>query len=409
MTVGPLTGIKMIECSTWGFGPLAGLMLGDMGADVIKIESPDRPDAARHVMNVAGIDNQMPDGRSALFETVNRNKRSLALNLKTEHGRRIFKELMKDTDIFLENYRPGAFDKMGLGYDVLSKINPRIIYASTAGYGFKGEEAHKPALDVVGQARSGFMWTSGAPGDPPNWNTMGVADVMGAGMLAYGIVSAVAGRELQGGRGQKVEVSHLMANMWLAFWGISVSMLKGYEDWPRFDRHSAGNPLWNLYECGDGEWLILGIIEAERHWPGFCEVVGLEELSDDSRFENMEKRKENAVELIQILDAHFATADRAEWEERLSRNPDLIYTRVQRIGDLPSDPAVLANDYLIDHEHRHFGNVKMLSHPVNFTAMPATIRRDAPDLGEHSAEVLKERLGYDDEQIADLVVEGVLS
>ncbi len=405
----PLSGIKMIECSTWGFGPIGGMMLGDLGADIIKIESPDRPDAARHVMNVAGIDNLMPDGRSAAFQSFNRNKRSLALNLKMESGRAIFKELIKDADIFLENYRPGAFDKMGLGWDVLSKINPRLIYASTSGYGFKGAESHKPALDAVGQARSGFMWTMGSPGDPPNWNTMGVADVMGATCLAYGVLAAVAERALQGGQGQKVEVSHINANMWLSYWGVAVSMLKGYEDWPRFDRKRAGNPLWNLYACGDGEWISLGIVDAERHWPGFCEAIDRADLLDDERFGSMELRKENTEELITILDAHFATAPRAEWEKRLDRNPDLIYARVQHIGDLPNDPAVIANDYLIDYEHRHYGMVKVLNHPVTLSRTPATIRRDSPDLGEHTGEVLKERLGYDDERIAELVIEGVIT
>ena len=410
MTVGPLTGIKMIECSTWGFGPIGGMMLGDLGADIIKIESPTRPDAARHVLNIAGIDNRMPGDRSALFATVNRNKRSLALDLKTPKGQKVFKELIKGTDILLENYRPGVFDKMGLGYDVLSKINPALIYAATAGYGFKGAEAHKPALDAVGQARSGFMYTMGAPGDPPNWNTMGVADVMGAGMLAYGMLAALAARELQGGKGQRVEVSHIMANMWLSYWGIAVSMLKGYEDWPRFDRKTAGNPLWNLYECSDGEWIMLGIVEYDRHWPGFCDVMELGDVVADPRFKDLETLADgNATELVALLDETFAREKRNVWEKRLDRNPDLIFTRIQHIGDLPSDPAVIANDYLVDRDHKHFGKIKMLSHPVNLTETPASIYCDAPDLGEHSAEVLKDRLGYDDEQIAELVIDGVVA
>ena len=409
MTTGPLTGVKMLECSTWGFGPIAGLMMGDLGADVVKIESAARPDAARYAKDVAGIDNLMPDGHSAAFESFNRNKRSLALNLKTERGRAIFKALIEDTDIFLENYRPGVFDGLGLGYEALSKINPRLIYISTAGYGFRGEEAHKPALDAVGQARSGFMWSGGAPGDPPNWNTLGVADVTGSLCVAYGVLAALAARELQGGIGQKVEVSHIMANMWLSFWGISVAMLMGLDEWPRFDRRRAGNPLWNLYRCADGEWLMLGILEAERDWPGFCEVMGLPDLTHDPRFAGMEQRKANAAGLIALLDDRFAQAPRAEWEQRLGRNPDLIYTRVQRIADLPHDPAVLANDYLIDHQHRHFGPVKVLSHPVTLTRTPASIRRDAPELGEHTAEILKERLGYSDAQIAGLAAEGVLT
>ena len=266
---------------------------------MIKIESPRRPDPARHVTNVVGIEVMMEDGRSACWQSFNRNKRSLALDLKSERGREVLKALVREADIFLENYRPGVFEKLGLGYEELSKINPRLIYASTAGYGFEGPEANKPALDVVGQARSGFMWTSGAPGDPPMWNSQGVADVMGATCVAYGVLAALAARELHG-VGQKVEISHIMANMWLSFWGISVGMMRGYEDWPRFDRTKAGNPLWNLYECGDGEWLILGIAEADPHWPGFCKEMGLTELIEDPRFNSMDNRRDNAEELIRI-------------------------------------------------------------------------------------------------------------
>ena len=409
MPHGPLTGMKMIECTTWGFGPIGGMMLGDLGADIIKIESADRPDAARYITNIVGIDNLMPDGQSASFQSFNRNKRSLGMDLKSERGKAIFKEMIKETDILLESYRPGTLDKLGLGYEVLSQINPRLICCATGGYGFKGEEWSKPALDAVGQARSGFMWSMGAPGDAPNWNTQAVADVMGSMCVAYGILAAVVERERNGGQGQKVEVSHINSNMWLSFWGISVCLLKGYDDWPRFDRKHAGNPIWNLYECGDGEWVMLGIVDSTRDWPKFCEVMDLTELRDDPRFDTMENRQQHCVELIQLLDAHFAQAPRAEWEARLDRNADLIYSRVQRIKDLPTDPAVVANGYLIDYHHRLYGPIKTLNHPAHLSRTPATIRRDAPDLGEHTAEVLKERLGYTDEQIAELVVEGVIT
>ena len=405
---GPLDGISVLECSTWGFGPIGGMMLGDLGADVIKIESPTRPDAARFVESVAGIPNMMPDGRSALFEAVNRNKRSLALDLKSEQGRGLFRRLIADTDVFIENYRPGTFEKLGLSTEALMEINPRLIHAATAGYGFKGDEAHLPALDAVGQARGGFMYSGGAPGDPPNWNTLGIADVMGATCLAYGVLAAIAGRELNGGKGQRVEVSHIMATMWLQFWGISVGMMHELNLWPRFDRSTAANPLWNLYQCGDGQWLMLGILEAERDWASFCRAMGLDEVVEDERFTTLSAMGEHCEALIALIEERFATASRDEWEQRLLSEPNLIFTRVQQIGDLTSDPAVIANEYLVDHDHRVYGPTPTLTHPVNLLSQPATIRRDAPELGEHSGEVLSERLGLSEEELSELSASGVI-
>ncbi len=405
---GPLDGIKVLECSTWGFGPIGGMMLGDLGADVIKIESPTRPDAARFVESVAGIPNRMPDGRSALFEAVNRNKRSLALDLKSERGQAIFRDLIRDTDVFIENYRPGTFAKLGLSTEALTEINPGLIHAATAGYGFKGDEAHLPALDAVGQARGGFMYSGGAPDDPPNWNTLGIADVMGATCLAYGCLAAVAGRELNGGKGQRIEVSHIMATMWLQFWGISVATMQNLDLWPRFDRTKAANPLWNLYQCGDGEWLMLGILEAERDWPAFCRAMGLDEIVEDERFTTLSAMGQHCEALIALIEERFAGASREEWEQRLLTEPNLIFTRVQKISELASDPAVIANEYLVDHDHRIYGPTPTLTHPVMLHGQPASIRRDAPELGEHSGEVLKERLGLSDEDLAALIVDGVI-
>ncbi len=405
---GPLDGIKVLECSTWGFGPIGGMMLGDLGADVIKIESPTRPDAARFVESVAGIPNLMPDGGSALFEAVNRNKRSLALDLKSERGRDLFRDLIRDSDVFIENYRPGTFEKLGLSTEALMEINPRLIHAATAGYGFKGDEAHLPALDAVGQARGGFMYSGGAPDDPPNWNTLGIADVMGATCLAYGVLAAIAGRELNGGKGQRVEISHIMATMWLQFWGISVGFMQGLDLWPRFDRSKAANPLWNLYQCGDDQWLMLGILEAERDWPSFCRAMGLDEIAADERFATLSAMGRHCEELIALLEERFASAPREQWEQRLLSEPNLIFTRVQRIGDLPTDPAVIANQYLVTHEHRSYGPTLTLTHPVLLHQQPASLRRDAPQLGEHSAEVLQERLGLSTDDLAELSESGVI-
>ena len=405
---GPLSGLKVVECTTWAFGPLCGAMLGDLGADVVKIENPRQPDAARSLLLVASTDMTMPDGTSALFDILNRNKRSLAIDLKSAGGYALLRELIAEADIFLQNFRPGVFDRMRLGYDDLAAAHPRLIYACTSGYGLQGDEAERPAFDPVGQARAGMFYAGGAPGDPPNWLSYAFADIMGASMLAYGVVAAVAARERHG-MGQLVEASHLQASMWLEFWGIGAGLYKGLSDWPRFDRETAGNPLFNHYQAADGEWLTLGILDSARHWPDFCAALDLPDLIADARFCDAEARRANAAHLVRLLDARFAAEPRAVWEERLGSHPDLIFDRVQRIGDLPSDPAVVANRYLVDVAHPRYGPVQMLRHPVNLSATPARIQRTAPELGQHSAEVLCERLGKSDDEIADLVLNGTIA
>ncbi len=404
----PLDGIKVVECSTWGFGPLAGVMLGDLGADVIKIESPTRPDGARTLVYGGGMDTRMPDGEGATYLTMNRNKRSLALDLKTEAGVEIVKELVKDSDIFLENYRPGVMDRLGVGYEVLRQVNPRVIYAVACGYGFKGEEVERPAFDPVGAARGGLMWAAGTPDDPPVWINRALADMTGATILAYGVLAALTARDRYG-VGQRVEVSHIMAAMWMQHWGVGNALVLGMPEWPRFDRRTALNPIFNWYRCADDEWLFLSIAEGERDWPKFCEAMELTHLMDDERFATLDSRGQNCEILVGMLDELFASKPRAEWEQKLRTQPDLIIERIQRVGDLLTDPVVVANDYIVQVDHPRYGMLPLINHPVTFTQTPASIRRVAPELGQHTQEILKERLGYNDEQIADLVAAEVVA
>ena len=403
---GPLSGLKVVECTTFAFGPVAGVMLGDMGASVIKVENPNEPDAARTLMTIASTDVGMPDGTSSLFDIANRNKRSIAIDLKQERGLELLKELIADADIFIQNFRPGVFERMGLGYEDLSKLNPRLIYAQTSGYGLHGDETQRPALDPAGQARSGMYFASGEDGDPPNWISHAFADIMGATVLAYGIVNAVAARERYG-IGQRVESSHILASMWLQLWGIGTCYYKNLRDYPRFDRKAAVNPLFNHYRCSDGEWISLGILQADRDFAPLCRALGLTELTSDPRFADADSRAKNARALIEIFDQRFAEEARDTWEERLAQERDLIYDRVQRIGDLAQDPAVLANGYLIDIDHPRYGPVKQVAPPVNLSETPAAMQRLAPALGEHSLEILTE-LGYDDEKAAELMATGVV-
>ena len=408
MNEGPLSGIKVVECSLWMLGPLAGVMLGDLGADVVKVENPQSPDGSRNLVSVAAWDLELPGGKSSMFEAANRNKRGIGIDLKADGGPELLTELVRDADVFIENFRPGALQRLGLGYEDLRKINPQLIYARASGHGFKGPEVGRPAIDGLGQARSGLMWQNGRAGDGPNWNTIAMADVMGANMLAYGVVTAIAARE-RTGIGQQVEISHIMASIWLQYWAVSACMLRGLPEWGRFDRDHAANPLYNLYPCADDEWIFIGCVKPERDWLPLCRALELDPaVRDDPRFQSFEGIRTHNTDLIRLLEQQFAKRPRAEWEERLRQEPDLVFDRVQHIRDLPNDPAVQANDYLIEVDNPAYGTRLLPNHPVSFSETPTSIRRPPPGMGEHTAEVLKERLGLDDEAIAELVVRGVI-
>jgi crotonobetainyl-CoA:carnitine CoA-transferase CaiB-like acyl-CoA transferase len=230
---------------------------------------------------------------------------------------------------------------------------------------------------------------------------------MGGIMLGFGVVAAIAARERLG-FGQKVEMSHLSASMFLQYWSIGTLLLNGGDDWPRFDRRTAGNPLWNHYKCADGEWLVIALLQPDRFWRSFCSIVGLDHLVDDPRFCNAEQQRTNNTELIAVLDELFATKPRAEWERLLAQNPDFIYDRVQRVGDVANDPSVIANGYITPFLHPGLGQVATLNFPVTLKETPAQVRSAAPSLGQHTDEVLVQELGYTPEQVDALRVQGVV-
>lgn len=403
---GPLDGIKVVEWAVWGFGPMAGAILGDLGAQVVKIEHPQGGDPSRGLQTFVGVDCELPAGRNAMFEVLNHHKRSVTINVSHPKGKELVLRLVRGADVFIQNFRPGAAERLGIGYDVLSKVNPRLIYASGSGYGALGPDAHRPGLDYVGQARSGIMWTTGHPGGPPYWSTYSAADSMGGIVLALGIITAIAARA-QYGVGQKIEVSHLGATMFLEYWAIGVSLLTGIREWPRLDRRMAPNPLWNHYRCVDGEWIGLALVQSDRFWRPFCKTLKIEHLADDARFCDSERRKEHCSELTEILDGVFATKTRSEWERVLIQNPDFVFDRVQKLTDLPNDPQVVANEYISEVDHPELGRVKVLNFPVKMEKTPARVPSAAPGLGEHTEEILAE-LGVSNEEIVSFRVDGVI-
>jgi crotonobetainyl-CoA:carnitine CoA-transferase CaiB-like acyl-CoA transferase len=386
----------------WQFGPVSTMMLADMGAEVIKVESLDG-DHGRSVGRSVGLDSTLPNGASAFFEGLNRQKLGIALNLKTPEGVEIMYKLAAKSDIFVENFRKGVAERLGLGYEDLIKHNENIIYASASGYGPKGPDAGKPAFALTAEARAGALWWIGPPDDTPH--QLDIADQSAAVMLSYGILGAIVARE-RFGFGQKVDVSHLGSMVWARGMQNQISLLVDKE-YQRFDRYQPGNVLWNYYRCGDGRWIAFSMGQ-ERYWLPFCNVVGRPDLIDDSRFDTMERRYENRRELVELLDALFLTKTSEEWEESLKGNSDIIWERVQRNLDLPSDPQVVANDYIVRFDHPAIGPSNWLQTPVNYSKTPLSTRKMAPVLGENTEETLVDLLGYTWDDIVALKDKNVI-
>jgi len=395
----PLEGLLVLDWTIWQQGSVCSAMLGDMGARVIKIEQRGTGDPGRWIVGAGGVDTS--DTPNWYFEANNRNKESIALDLKRPEGREIVLALAEKADIFVQNYRLGVAARLGLDYASLRERNERIIYASATGYGPKGDEASEPSFDHLGLARSGIMNAAGEPDMPPLAITGGIADQMGAIMLAYGIVTAIVARE-RFGIGQEVNTSHLGSMAFLQGLSLSMKLMAGVA-MPRSFRSQAGNPLWNHYRCADDRWLALAMLQPDRYWADFCRVIERPELAEDDRFKDMTARTVHREACVAILDEAFARYPRAEWLQRLKDDSgDFIYTIVNSVDDLPDDPQVIANDYIVEMDHPQHGPTKMVGIPVALSETPGSIRTAAPELGQDTEMVLMDVLGWDFERITAL-------
>ena len=401
-----LEGIRVLDWTIFQQGPVASMLLGDMGADVIKIEERTGGDLGRGMLRVAGA---MVGGkevqRNPYFEAGNRNKRSLTVDLNKDSGKEIVYRLVQKSDVFVQNFRMGVAERMGMGYETLSKHNPRLIYAHGSGWGPKGPDKDNPSADYTGIARSGLMELAGEPGMDPVPVQGGIGDQTGAVMTAMGVLAALFHRE-RTGEGQRVDASILggmsfleghpicfctMANLW----GIRIA------------RKTAGNPLWNHYRCGDDKWIAMAHLSPDKFWPIVCRSMGLERLEKDPRFDTMENRTKNCAELVAILDEAFAGRNRDEWEQVFKQN-GVIYAPVNNVKDLTEDPQALANDYVTEFDHPVFGRMKTVGFPITFGKTPMSIRREAPEFGQHTEELLTELLGYSWDEVLKLKDEEVI-
>jgi crotonobetainyl-CoA:carnitine CoA-transferase CaiB-like acyl-CoA transferase len=335
------------------------------------------------------------------FESHNRNKRGITLDFSKPEGREVLYALAEKSDVFVQNFRKGVADRLGIGYGALREKNPGLIYASATGYGPNGPESGEPSFDHLGLARSGIMNAAGEPDMPPLGIAGGIADQMGGAMLAYGVMTALFARE-RTGLGQEVNASHLGSMLFLQ--GLSVSMkLMGGIAMPRSFRKRSWNPLWNHYRCHDDLWIALAMLQPDRYWADFTRALGRPELATDAKYKDMAARTQNAEECVALLDGIFATKPRAEWLRILREDPgDYIFTIVNRVDDLPDDPQVQANDYIVEIDHPQCGKTKMVGVPVQLSETPGSVRAPAPELGQHTEEILLDVLGWEWDRISAL-------
>ena len=402
----PLDGVRIIDWTIWQQGPVSTMMLADLGAEVIKIEERVGGDPGRGVLSIAGALVGATSGPNFYFEANNRHKQSLTLDLKNPKAIEIVYQLAEKSDVFVQNFRKGVADKLGIGYEALSQRNPQLIYASATGYGPFGPDSGEPSFDYMGLARSGIMTAVGEPQMEPLSIAGGIADQMGAIMLAYGVMAALLAREKYG-MGQEVDISHLGSMTALQGLNVACKAILGKE-FKRMPRAAAPSPLWNHYKCGDDKWICLAMPQQDRYWSDFCKVLGIEHVLDDPRFATMGDRADNAKELIPILDAAFASRPRDAWMQALKEGGDFIYTVVNTIADLPTDEQMLANEYIVDYEHPRIGKTQLVGVPVRLSKTPGDPKGAAPEFGEHTERILTELLDYSWEDVARLREEEVI-
>ncbi len=396
-----LEGLVVVESCSEFFASLCGAMLGDFGANVIRIDDRANPRKVDHDRD--GM--HPPERWNALDELAHRNKQSLALDLDKQTGRDIFDKLIATADIFLTDLSFAEQEARGLDYAGLCKRKSDIIFARASGFGPEGPDRNLPAIDELAAARTGVMPTLVQPGEPPVYT--GAGQMQTTVMLAFGIMTALHHRE-ESGEGQIVDASLLGGNMYSQSLDMQAYLaMKDDRFLEPVSRLDAGNPMSGpMYPSADGPWVTLAMPDTDKYWPTFAEVVGLD--VDDPRFDNHEKRcGENRLEMMQVLDKLFAKHPGSHWQKLLAEKQlpaDVIQTY-----DYPvEDPITTANRYILDLEHPSHGEIQSLGFPIYMSESPARLRRLAPTVGQHSAEILQERLGYSDAEIEIFEQDGTI-
>jgi len=377
---GPLAGIRVVDCSSYIAGAYAGMMLADLDASVVKVESLDG-DSFRELPGFYGW---------------NRGKRSLAVNLKEPDGRAIVHRLARHADVVMENMRPGVVERLGVDYETLRAINPRLVYSTVTAFGSDGPYRDRPGFDPLLQAMGGLMTLQGF-GEAPQYLRIAPTDYYCAALACQAILAALFVRE-RTGRGQRVQTSLLQAVLALQS-GLVV-------DYPGHEVVYRNTPTYRLYQAGDGESFFLAVGN-QSFWVKLCKVIGREDLAQDPRFGSWVSRRDNAEALMPLLESAFASGPAAEWVRILTDN-DIPAALTQSLQQFMRDPAVLHHKMVVQYDHPELGPLSLMGQPLRFSETQAPDAGPPPTLGQHTAQVLRQA-GYADHEIADLRRRGVVA
>lgn len=392
----PLEGVRILELGQIIAGTYGGLVLSDLGAEVIKVETPEG--------DLGRIPSVGPyKGQSALFLTLNRNKQSISINLKTEEGLKVFYDLVATSDVVIDNFRPGVLERLKIDYETLKAIKPDIIQCSVTGFGATGENKDAPALDIIIQAYAGYMAVTGEPGRPPVRTGIPIADLCGGIFSSKAILAALFDRE-RSGEGRYIELSMFDGMLSLLIYMGTMWLSKGELAEPPGSGHMYSVP-WQAFECADG--YIVVATRQEVFWTRLCEALEAPELADDPRFAANPDRVANRDVLVPILEGIFAGRPVGEWLERF-RAGDIPAAPVNNLDSVFNEPQVADREMIVEYDHPQVGKVRMPGNPIKMTGMEGTISKPAPMLGEHTDDVLSKLLGLDAAAIAALRAAGAV-
>jgi formyl-CoA transferase len=394
---GPLAGVRVLDLTRVVAGPYCSMFLGDLGAEIVKVEQPGMGDDTR------GWGPPFAGGESAYYLCINRNKQSLALDLKSQRAVEILRDLAKVADVIIENFRPGTMERLGLGEKELRELNPRLIYASLTGFGADGPMSDWPGYDLIVQAWGGLMSITGTPDGEPVKVGVAIIDLVAGLMLGKAITAALFARE-KIGVGQRIDTSLLEAEV-ASLINVGSNYLIGGKIPTRWGNAHPNIVPYQNFKTADG-YLVIGVA-SEVIWKRFCQAIGCAHLIDDSRFANNSKRVENRAELIALLSEMFVKRNNEAWFTLLTA-AEVPCAPVQSIDQVFQAPQVLQRDMLMEVEHPTAGRVRMAGIPVKFSVTPASVRMPPPLLGEHSVEILKSWLGMSNQTIDELKREKIV-